>query len=392
MNNKETKKAVILQAAERAFSSKGYNKTKISDISVSAGISDGAVYEFFANKEALLFMIPVEKTQQLTAINERHLRGLIGAEVKLRKFIWNYMEFFEDNRDYASIIVFELRQNRRFYESKAYELFRQFNKKIIAVIHEGMKEGVFLETINPYLVRNLIFGTIDHMVITWLLYQKPNDLISQIEPLFDLIMKAIGTHYELQLPESKKKQILKAASIIFFKKGYDKTKISDIARFAGIADGTIYKYFTSKEDILYSIAKENSLELLQITQDHLKAISQPERRLNVLIKDYLDYHQFNQDYSSIIIFELRYNRDFYRIKDYDLFREFSKLFINTIHSGQEEGYFREEIDPILATKMIFGLIDHTMITWLLFKRPPILIAQSEEMIYLILNALKKRRG
>jgi len=388
MNRRETKKDLILRAAEKAFSTKGFTQTKISDISASAGISDASLYELFENKEALLFTLPEDKTHQQIAINERHLRGLIGAEVKLRKLIWNYLEFLENNKDYASIILFELRKNRRFYESKAYELFRQFSQNFMDIIKEGMEEGVFRATINPYLLRNLIFGTVDHVMITWFLYEKPKNLVSQVDPFFDLIMKAAGTLHEPRMPESKKEQILKAASIIFSKKGYDKTKISDIARFAGIADGTIYQYFVNKEDILFNLAQERTLEFLQITETHLNALNYPERRLSVLIKDYLDYLQFNQDYSSIIIFELRYNRDFYESKEYERWKQFSNLILDAIRSGQKEGCFRNEVDPILCAKMVFGLIDHTMITWLLFRRPPALIAQSNEILDLILSAIK----
>ena len=389
MTRKKTfKKTIILQAAEKVFSSRGFGQTKVSDIASSVGISDATLYEHFANKEDLLFRIPEEKTQELITMNEDHLRGLVGAEVKLRKLIWNYMEFLENDRDYASIILFELRSNRRFYQSRAYELIRQFNRKFIDIILEGKNEGTFRSDLNPYLFRNLIFGALDHVMITWLLYQKPIDLLGQTESFFDLVMKAARSFTDPGASDSKRAQILKAAATIFAKKGYDKAKISEIARLAGVGDGTIYEYFRNKEDILFSLPEERTRELIQIHREHIEGISHPGRRFSILVKDYLDYLQVNRDYASLVIFELRYNRNFYRIKGYDLFREFGKLFIDAIRNGQEDGLFRKEADPILSTKMVFGLIDHTMLTWLLFQRPPTLIAQSDAILELLLSALR----
>lgn len=61
-------------------------------------------------------------------------------------------------------------------------------------------------------------------------------------------------------PEQRKKDILKAAQRLFREKGYEKTVISDIVKLAGIAQGTFYIYYKSKEDIFLAVLENLSEE------------------------------------------------------------------------------------------------------------------------------------
>jgi len=214
INGVSTKES-ILKAAETMFSIKGFSDTKISEISGAVGVSDSTLYEHFENKEDILFTIPREKTLKLIDINERHLRGLRGENVKLRKLIWNYMEFLVDNRDYTSLLLFELRSNRDFYETRNYQLIREFTRPYREVIVEGQSEGKFRPEISPSLVLNLIFGTVDLILITWIIEEKPPDPLDLFEDLLSLLIYALKTRNSEPLTRDKRKQILNAATRIF---------------------------------------------------------------------------------------------------------------------------------------------------------------------------------
>jgi len=60
----------------------------------------------------------------------------------------------------------------------------------------------------------------------------------------------------------KRELILRAATRVFARNGYFNSKVADIARAAGVADGTVYLYFKSKEEILHSIFDQNMAEAI----------------------------------------------------------------------------------------------------------------------------------
>jgi len=380
---------LILHAAERLFPIKGFANTKICEISAAVAVSDSTLYEHFQNKEDMLFAIPQNYTQRLIDINDQNLRGLFANDVKLSKLIWNYLEFLVDNKDYTTLLLFELRSNRDFYGTQNYELIRQFTKPYREVIVGGQNEGLFRPELSPSLILNLIFGTIDHILITWLLENNPSDPLKLFDNFRDLLESAIRNHQpDADEKRDKRKQILNAAATAFSQNGYLKTRIQDIGALAKVADATIYKYFSSKEDILFSLPVENTKALLSIQKEHLNGLKDTNLKLEILIKDYLHFLDSYKDYASITLFDLRYNKLFYQTEGYQLFKEFSRVFFDIIKEGIIKKHYRAGINPYVATKMLFGVIDHLIISWIKFGRPSRVSNLSDQICSLILNSLQ----
>ncbi|MFZ3044341.1 MAG: TetR/AcrR family transcriptional regulator C-terminal domain-containing protein [Desulfatirhabdiaceae bacterium] len=164
MVKKHKKKETLLQVALTEFSRQGFAATSIAQIAKTAKVRETIIYELFAGKDDLLFNIPVEKTILLIDNLTEHLKGIVGAENKLRKMIWHFLNFMQNNKEYATIVLFELRPNRRFYTTEAYNSFKDYNKIVIRIIREGIEEGVFHENIILPLFRNLIYGAMEHII------------------------------------------------------------------------------------------------------------------------------------------------------------------------------------------------------------------------------------
>lgn len=382
-------KESILKIAGSLFSTKGFLETKVSDISSLVEVSDSTIYEHFRNKEDILFAIPREKTQKLIHNNEQHLKGLVGAEIKLRKLVWNYFDFLANDREYTTLLIFELRANRDFYDTEHQALIRQFIQEYRRVIKEGQNNGEFRPDMSPSLILNLIFGTIDLILITWLVENKPSDPLALFEDLFDLLKHAIARDALEKEGEDKRNKILDAAAKVFSEFGYNKARIQDIAKLAGLGDATVYNYFSSKEDILFTLPIEKTKELLSIQEEHINGIKRVDLKLNVLISDYLHYLESQREYSSTCLFDLRYKITFYRTEAYKLFRDFARVFYNTILDGIAKEEFRSSVNPYVATKMILGVIDHVLLSSLKFGRPEKLTSVSDPINTLILSSLKQ---
>ncbi|MFH1090017.1 MAG: TetR/AcrR family transcriptional regulator [Pseudomonadota bacterium] len=187
----EARRGQILKAAERVFAEKGFQEATVSDVAREAGVSDATIYEYFPSKEELLFSIPGDTTRLSTEMLSFHLNYVRGAANKIRSIVYHYLSFYQHHLDYASVIMLILKQNRKFLETEAYQVVRQGYRLIIQVIEEGVESGEFKPDIDPYLVRSVILGTIEHMVIRKVLLGRNENPLDAVDQLTDLIIEGI---------------------------------------------------------------------------------------------------------------------------------------------------------------------------------------------------------
>lgn len=194
----EARKDQILTAAERVFSQKGFHQSTIAEIAREAGVSDATIYEYFPNKEELLFSIPFEATRKGKESLAAHLKFIRGAANKLRAIIYGYLHFYHTHPDYASVALLILKPNRDFLKTGAYQVVREWSRQTIEVIKEGMASGEFRPDTDPYLVRSAVLGTIEHNVISWVLLGRPKDLTKLVDPLTDMLVQGIRQETDLK--------------------------------------------------------------------------------------------------------------------------------------------------------------------------------------------------
>jgi AcrR family transcriptional regulator len=187
------KGAAILKAAENIFARKGFHAATVSDIARKAKVSEGTIYEYFSSKEILLFSIPAETIQQYLDKNLEILEHIQGAASKLRFLIQRHLGLYADNPDYANVVMLILKGNRNFLKTSAYKIVRSSAKMTIQVIEEGMQNGEFRSDIQPYLVRAMIWGTIEHLVTRKSLLGKPQNLLDLADDIVNTIFKGILT-------------------------------------------------------------------------------------------------------------------------------------------------------------------------------------------------------
>jgi len=190
-NAKTERKNKIIESALKIFAEKGFQDATISEISKAAGVSDATVYEYFKTKEDLLFTIPEEITEEPTREMDKILPFLRGTECKLRAIVQGYMTLYERNPDYTALVMLQLKTNRNFLKTKAYEKIRSIAHMLLTCIQEGIDNGTFHKDTNPYMVRSMILGTIEHLCIRRHLLGAPENLVEHVDPLMDMILIGI---------------------------------------------------------------------------------------------------------------------------------------------------------------------------------------------------------
>ena len=181
----------IIEGALKVFGEKGFEDTTISAISKAAKISDATIYEYFSSKEEVLFSIPKLYTQREFDRLKNIGQFIHCPKERIRAIIQAYLEFYEKNRLYTSVVMLSLKGSRNFLKSEAYQVIREASRTIVDTFREGVAKEVFREDVDPYLFRNMLLGFIEHLTIQWLLVERPASITECRDQIFDMCMRAV---------------------------------------------------------------------------------------------------------------------------------------------------------------------------------------------------------
>lgn len=170
------------------------------------------------------------------------------------------------------------------------------------------------------------------------------------------------------VPEGKRERILEAAIKVFAAEGFYNAKVSQIAHQAGVADGTIYLYFKSKDDLLINLF-EDRMEMVNANlRDAIETESTAVTRLKRIVKLHLELVEQNRDMAEVISVELRQSSKFIREYSNPKFAEFLRTIAGAVVEGQRTGELRTGIDPYVFARALFGALDEIALAWLV-KHP-----------------------
>ncbi len=155
----------------------------------------------------------------------------------------------------------------------------------------------------------------------------------------------------------KRQRIIDSAIAVFAKKGFYKTTVSEIASSAKVADGTIYLYFKSKEDILITLFEEKMSGFLQILKTELKEVEDCSKKLRLFILSYFKNIINNRDLAEVLTIELRQSHKF--MKDYKnpYFHDYLQFIEGLILEGQKAGVYNNQLPAKMVARFIFGALD-----------------------------------
>jgi len=163
-------------------------------------------------------------------------------------------------------------------------------------------------------------------------------------------------------------KIIDAATKIFAKKGFHQAKISEIAREAQIADGTIYIYFENKDDILISLFEEQMNAVLDNMVKKISEQNNPVKKLEKFALTHLQLIEQNKSLAELIQVEIRQSSKFMKEYKNEKFTQYLDLVGEIIQEGQENGVFKKEVIPGVAKRAFFGALDEMSRFWVLSSR------------------------
>jgi TetR/AcrR family transcriptional regulator, fatty acid metabolism regulator protein len=186
------------------------------------------------------------------------------------------------------------------------------------------------------------------------------------------------------LPD-KREAILRAATSVFARKGFFNSKVADIAAAAGIADGTVYLYFKSKDEILRSIFDRAMSDFIEEGRRELETIEGAVNRLRRIAELHLERLGSDRDLAIVFQVELRGSTKFMQEFSASGFAEYLDIIKRTIEDGQSSGDFRSDIKSITCAKILYGALDEMVTNWILSPRAYPLAPMSAEVMKIFLG-------
>lgn len=163
----------------------------------------------------------------------------------------------------------------------------------------------------------------------------------------------------------KRRQILDAAVEVFARTGFHKSRVSDVAKAARVADGTIYLYFKSKDEILLSIFEDAMSEMISGVEAELATIDDPFDKLRTFAAYHMRLVEERRSVAKVLQVELRLSHTFMREYKPSKLKQYMDIIGRIVTEGQERGKMRSDANPIIIRRALFGALDEIAMQWIL---------------------------
>ena len=189
----------ILDAAQAAFCDKGYDNTVVSEIAAKLGVVEGTVFKYFPTKRELLLKVLERWYLKMSGDYAQDLAGVEGARARLRLLVWRHLRSLRDNPQLCRLMFREVRSGGDYRGSRLHELNRGYAGLLTAVIADGVKSGEFRGDVPAALLRDLVYGGIEHHA--WNYFEGRGRL--DVDTITDGIMKVLREGIESASPRRK---------------------------------------------------------------------------------------------------------------------------------------------------------------------------------------------
>jgi TetR/AcrR family fatty acid metabolism transcriptional regulator len=187
----------------------------------------------------------------------------------------------------------------------------------------------------------------------------------------------------------KPQQIIDAAIRVFARTGYYNSRVSDIAREAGIASGTIYLYFKTKEEILVTLFREKMAGFVAHQRRELAGQLDPVVKIRKLVGVHFSVLEQSPELAEVVQVELRQGNKFFRGASAHEVSAYFELIASVLEEGVAAGRFRSDLPVKVATKVLFGAMDQMATSWVLGKRGYRLADTADEVATIFLKGVTR---
>jgi TetR/AcrR family fatty acid metabolism transcriptional regulator len=182
----------IAKAMRSLLAHKDFNAITTAEIARESGMNEALIYRYFKDKRGLLHQVLADDLEGFNKQILMDINGVEGALNKLRKLIWSQINYYDQNRIPAKILLLEVRSYKGYFKSETYRMVRDYARVVTEIINEGIENGEIREDISPKHLRRIVIGGIEYMLLGAITHQTPIDVNSVQEDLCKIIFDGIA--------------------------------------------------------------------------------------------------------------------------------------------------------------------------------------------------------
>ena len=186
----------IMLAARAVFTEKGYNDALISDIAERAGVVEGSIYRFFANKRDLLVRVVEHWYEEMLARDDEQFASVRGTWNRIRFIVHHHLTGIRREPALSRLVFQELRPDPSYRKTRLFQLNQAYTHRVVEVVKAAAARGEFRSDVSPSLVRDMIYGCVEHR--TWAFLRNEGDF--EIDQTADSIADIIYRGLAIQKP------------------------------------------------------------------------------------------------------------------------------------------------------------------------------------------------
>lgn len=182
----------IVSAAVRVFARDGIARARISDIAAEAGVPLSSLYDYYGTKEDIAYAVPIKHMSEFFTEFEHKARAMSTARERLHLFLWLTADFARRNKDWARMLYLEVWPSVLVDRARVRMSLDDYGLLVVELIHEGERNAEWSLDPRPYETVNIFIGSINQIIITWLLYRTPKNLMEATESLVQRLMSMLN--------------------------------------------------------------------------------------------------------------------------------------------------------------------------------------------------------
>jgi len=182
----------ILAAATRVFADKGYSAASITEIARAADVSDGLIYKYFSNKRDLLEQVLTNFYERIIAELATKVTAAPTFALRLEILIGEHLRTFMADADLCHLFISEVRTASDYRGSAIQQLNRRYTAVLMKIVDEAIANGEIEADLDPRLVRDMLFGSIEHLAWRHINRKRPLDVAQTTRVLTDILLNGLS--------------------------------------------------------------------------------------------------------------------------------------------------------------------------------------------------------
>ena len=182
----------IMKSFYALMKEKDFHSITTAEIARNAAVTEGLIYKYFKDKKDLIYQVLNDHFSEfLVKIENRAAHEKTCAE-QLEVIIYTSLESYVDNRVFSKILLLEVRNSPDFFNSDAYGLVRKYAGIILGIIEEGIKNKEFKSDTDPYVLRKVILGAIEHACLGEIIFGREFDIDQVVSGITNIIFNGVS--------------------------------------------------------------------------------------------------------------------------------------------------------------------------------------------------------